>query len=383
MARPTKAPGYGSVRLRKDRRTSYWYARFTYRGKRETVKLTGPDGKKPITSQRVAERQAREIDEDLEQGRYLRVKNRNVTKSETFADLVDEFKKKKYPSTRRRGGYWGETTIAQNASTLNILVREFGEFGIGDIDVESIEAYIARMRDDGLALASRNRHLAILKLLFEKAREWGYVSYSVASEVKTEKGGEKKPRPYRPEELAVLLPALEARHRAIATVYLETGLRRSELMSLIWADVDLAGRTLIVRDSKNRDDREVPLSNAVHAILVERRREWEQESRRDQSVDPRLYGTLADIRQVLDRAMKRLNREDPSLFDPARRAWLNPIHSFRDTYGTRLRAQNVDLDTRAELMGHRDLKMTQAYGEAGSNAKRDAIERTFNREVGP
>ena len=375
MARPTKAPGYGSVRLRKDRRTGYWYARFTHRGKRESLKLTAPGGA-PITSQRNAEKQAEEIAELLENGQWSKVKNRAESRVRDFAGLVGEFREKGYPQTRRRGGFWAESTQRQNVSTLNVLVREFGELAIGDVDAEGIEAYLMRLRDGGLSKGTRNRHLAILKVLMAKAHEWGYVPSDPAREVRTERIGRKQPRPYREEELTLLLPELEDRHRHIATIYLETGLRRGELMKLLWSDVDLVERTVTVRETKNEDDRVVPLSDSAYEILENRKREWEEDRRRTDVVDPRAYGTLADIRQVLDRAMKKVS------FDADRRAWLRPIHSLRDTFITNLARHGIPLDRRMKLSGHRDPAMNLAYGEVEPAALRDAIALTFDRELG-
>ena len=96
--------------------------------------------------------------------------------------------------------------------------------------------------------------------------------------------------------------------------------------SPLWSDVDLQGRALTVRETKNEDDRMIPLSNAAHQIHVQRRNDWEIERRQALIVAPFVYGTLADIRQVMVRAMKRLN------FDSARLTWLRPIHSLRDTF---------------------------------------------------
>ena len=371
MARPTRAPGYGPVRLYKDKRTGYWWARFQYRGKREKLKVLGTGGV-PVTRKDVAEKHAREIAELLENGQYSKLKNRTEARHKTFADLVDEFIEKGYPKTRRLGGYWSESTRRQSQSTLNLLVKQFGELAIGDVDAEAIEAYLARMRDEGKSKGTRNKHLAIFKVLLAKAHEWGYTPANAAREVGTERVGRKQPRPYREEELALLLPSLEDRHRAIATVYLETGLRRGELMKLLWSDVDLEARTLTVRDPKNEDDRVIPLSSRSHEILVQRRREWESDRRRALTLDPKVYGALADIRQVLDRAMTRLS------FDPDRRAWLHPIHSLRDTFITRLARQGVPLDRRMKLAGHRDPNMNLAYGEVESESLREAIAQTFD-----
>ena len=375
MARPTRAPGYGPVRLYKDKRTGYWWARFQYRGEREKLKVVGAGGV-PVTRKDVAEKHAREIAELLENGQYSKLQNRTEARHKMFADLIDEFIEKGCPQTRRRGGYWSESTRRSCTPTLNKLIASFGEMAIGDVDAEAIEAYLARLRDDGLTKGTRNRHLAVLKVLHAKAYDWGYTPADPAREVSTERVGHKKPRPYRDEELDRLLPLLEDRHRTIAIVYIETGLRRGELVNLLWSDVDLETRTLAVREPKNEEDRVIPLSRQAYEILAQRRNEWERERLRDFVVEPRVYGTLADIRQVLDRAMKRLN------FDTDRRAWLRPIHSLRDTFGTRLARQGIPLDRRMKLMGHRDPKMTLAYGEVEPESLREAIAQTFDAKMG-
>jgi integrase len=50
-----------------------------------------------------------------------------------------------------------------------------------------------------------------------------------------------------------------------------TGLRRQEALGLTWDDVDLAGRTLVVRDPKNRRDHQLPLSDYLFDLLQRRR----------------------------------------------------------------------------------------------------------------
>lgn len=50
-----------------------------------------------------------------------------------------------------------------------------------------------------------------------------------------------------------------------------TGLRRSEGASLRWKDVDLAEKTLTVRDTKNHDDHVLPLSDYLFELLSRRR----------------------------------------------------------------------------------------------------------------
>jgi integrase len=50
-----------------------------------------------------------------------------------------------------------------------------------------------------------------------------------------------------------------------------TGLRRNEGLLLKWADVDLANKALTVRDTKNRSDHTLPLSDFLQELLKARR----------------------------------------------------------------------------------------------------------------
>lgn len=50
-----------------------------------------------------------------------------------------------------------------------------------------------------------------------------------------------------------------------------TGLRRNEGASLRWEDVDLTGRTLTVRDTKNHEDHTLPLSGFLFDLLSRRK----------------------------------------------------------------------------------------------------------------
>lgn len=52
---------------------------------------------------------------------------------------------------------------------------------------------------------------------------------------------------------------------------MNTGLRRRELLTLQWTDIDLTGRMLTVRDvvAKNGKQRYVPLNAEAHAVLTQ------------------------------------------------------------------------------------------------------------------
>ena len=128
-------------------------------------------------------------------------------------------------------------------------------------------------------------------------------------------------------------------------IALKTGMRAGEILSLTPADVDLTQRVAYLKDTKNGDDRAVPMARAA-ARLFEGWRGW--------SVD-------AAARDALFRKARKAAGLSGFTF-----------HDSRAEALTRL-ARRVDVLTLARISGHRDLKllMQTYYREtAGQIAQR-------------
>lgn len=72
------------------------------------------------------------------------------------------------------------------------------------------------------------------------------------------------------EEEVWLLSAADfssAALKSLVVVALGTAMRLGELLSLSWIDVDLDKRVALLRDTKNGDTRQIPLSTAVANAL--------------------------------------------------------------------------------------------------------------------
>ena len=75
----------------------------------------------------------------------------------------------------------------------------------------------------------------------------------------------------KPLQLRPWMDAVLGLDNGLARDYLQlvllTGLRRSEALGLQWEDVDLLGRTLTVRGTKNHRDHTLPMSDYLAALL--------------------------------------------------------------------------------------------------------------------
>ncbi|MDP9469164.1 MAG: tyrosine-type recombinase/integrase [Chloroflexota bacterium] len=131
----------------------------------------------------------------------------------------------------------------------------------GDVTGEDLNAYLADLGRRGLSGVSRARKLTAIREFFRFLRLAGVVDQSPVDGVDTPKR-EKRGRSYlTPEEYNRLLVAAGGHPRdfCILTLFLQTGIRISELCELRLDDIDLAASTLHVRVGKGMASRTIEL----------------------------------------------------------------------------------------------------------------------------
>ena len=128
----------------------------------------------------------------------------------------------------------------------------------------------------------------------------------------------------------------------VVLLAMNTGLRRGELLSLRWSDVDLEECMLTVRAerAKNGRQRHIPLNPEAQRVLTQ----WAGQRGRE--------GQLFDVESVKTAWGALL---DAACIKDFR------FHDLRHNFASKLVRASVDLNTVRELLGHADLKMTLRY----------------------
>ena len=137
--------------------------------------------------------------------------------------------------------------------------------------------HFEHLRDERLKqVASGTVHadFMLLKRVFKTAlRKWGYGLPSNPIE-QVQIPSPHKPRKRRllgDEKERLLTTAATQRNIYIAPIIefaIETGMRRSEMLNLRWVDVDLDSGFAFLFDTKNGDDRRVPLTKTASGVLL-------------------------------------------------------------------------------------------------------------------
>lgn len=162
-------------------------------------------------------------------------------------------------------------TVRHYQECLRSLAESFGSTPLSKLSAFTVEQHKQRRIHDG-ALVCVNRELAVLKSLFNRCKEWKlFEGENPVTSVKMRKEPRKRLRFLEPEEEDRLLAECAEPLRTLILVGTNCGLRlRSEALTLRWADVDVARRTLTVAAAyaKNGMSRKVLLNSVILAALT-------------------------------------------------------------------------------------------------------------------
>lgn len=209
-----------------------------------------------------------------------------------------------------------------------------------------------------------NRVLALISVMFGKAIEWEHLPESAANPAaRVQANGERsRDRWIKPAELPALMTAIRTEDnpyiRAAFLLYLLTGLRRSELLTLKWKHVDLDRREIYLPDTKANRPHTVPLSAPAADLLNSLPR---QDS--NPYVFPgRDHGHIYDLKRPWARIRGASGLEDVRL------------HDLRRTVGSWLAMSGASLPMIGKVLNHSNPSTTQIYARLSEDPARAVLD---------
>jgi site-specific recombinase XerD len=281
---------------------------------------------------------------------------------------------RKLPKPRSRPLLFSELTAAAlaytvgraghpaNQSRMSKLIEEFGNSVAEEITPEQVETWLANRKE--WSLATKNRFIALLKLVFRLAERAKKIKYNPARFVRQQKENNARIRWLSDREETALRAVIRRDypgHMPEFDVALYTGMRRSEQYGrrseqygMQWEAVDLQNRIITVPKSKHGEVRYVQMNSRVAVILS---------ALKDASFGMGSVFSLRSPRCWFDPAVKAARIKDFS--------W----HCLRHTFISRLVMAGVDLRTVQELAGHKSIAMTCRYAHLAPGHQQAAVEK--------
>lgn len=294
-----------------------------------------PDITKSFQSRQDAERWARAQESEMDKGQFVSI---DEAQRSTLGELIERYLVEVTP--KMKGAV--EDTIRLKA----IMRRSIAKLSMTNLSASRIAAY----RDERLNEVSAGtviRELAYLSAIINHARrEWGINVPNPVQMVRKPPSPQARSRVLTEVEIAKLLQALEPQGRRshwtkpAVQLALETAMRRGELLSLRWENIDLHARTAFLPDTKNGDSRTVPISTAAVQVL--------------EALPRHISGIVIPVKFFsLDAAFKRA----------CKRAGLDEIrfHDLRRTAITRMAEKLPNVIELAAVSGHKSLMILKQY----------------------
>ncbi|HZW12195.1 MAG TPA: site-specific integrase [Noviherbaspirillum sp.] len=282
-------------------------------------------------------------------------RNREDSAKTTLDDLLDRYLKEITPT--KRGADVESTKIGK------LKRYEISRLPVNLVGRDAIQKFMATAKREGWSDNNLRKYLMLLSSVFQVAvKRWGMHLENPVRKVEVPGNGKARERRLEAGEYERLLAELKrARNPYVASVFeiaVETASRRGELLKLRRKDIDLKSATAILRNTKNGDDRIIPLS--VRAVAIFK-----------QTVTsiggPVFPVTEVQLRQAFtaakQRARKKYEKECAQQGADPQSGYISDLrfHDLRHEATSRLFEKGLNLIEVASITGHKTLEMLKRY----------------------
>ena len=267
-------------------------------------------------------------------------------------------------------------TLARYEGAFTRVRAALGDRLLQDITTDDVQGYKADRMKDGMKPATINRELAFLRRVFNVALQRNKVGHTPFRHngvvvVKLLREDNQRERYLSDDEETRLRVACEASRYpwllSIVVTALHSWLRRIEMLSLRWRNVDLVQRQLIIRPTNHKNHRRlvIPINDHLHDALAAHRFDSSGAKKGPEALvfTNEIDEPIRSVRTAWENAV-------------ARAGLVNfHFHDLRHTFASRLIEEGVPLLHVSKLLGHSTILMTQRYSHASEDALHDAVRR--------
>lgn len=300
-----------------------------------------------------ARKKAKEIKAEVVLGADPQAERRRKRTIPTFAQFAHE---QYLPYTKPRKRSWKTDVSILN----NHLLPMFGEYPLDEISRPQISAFHTSVRATGLAPATCDLFLIVLRRMLNLAVEWEILSRNPASKIEMFNVDNRKERYLTDAEMKRLLQILKTdNNRPVCLVILfllSTGARVQEALKACWEYIDLDKRVWRIPsiNSKSKRPRVVPLNDMALNVLNACKKMNPDTAH--VFISGHTGKPLTNIRMIWYRLREAAGLDDFR------------IHDCRHNFASTLVNSGRSLYEVQQILGHHDPKVTMRYSHLSTDA---------------
>jgi integrase len=269
------------------------------------------------------------------------------------------------------------------------IVAGLGDIWLQKLTPQQVQSFLTKKLDEGLSPKYVREMLGVLRLALKNAVQWGYISRNVCDLVTRPRVPKHNIAPLTLEQAQRFRQHLQGhRFEVLITMAVVTGMRRGELLSLRWSDIDFQRGILQVLHTVDRFtgygyvEGEPKSAAGVRSI--------------------RLPAFLMEmlkqhrVQQVAQKSQAKTWQERDLVFPNSRGGYLHPnhlgeafrelleeaglpsirFHDLRHSAATILLSMGVNIKVIQEMLGHSDISITlRVYGHLLPSMQQEAVDR--------
>lgn len=353
--------------------------------KRKRRSKTFPQG----TTLKEVKRFVREVEDQKDKGIFIDASKKTLSEFateyfETYGDFIS-------PTTL-------ENYKQMFYTKKNGIQKYLGHMKLEKIETADIQAYVKVLINDGRSPKTIKNRIMFLHTMLEKAMRLNYIrrGYNPAEGCEMPKVVQKKVEAYTEDEVRQLLTAVNLQgnmnEKLIINILVGSGMRKGELCSLKFDSFDFDEGTVTIdssrvkalghtyiKDTKTESSmRTIPLPKSVLQLVKQANIEYKKRKMK--------YGS-----DFIDSGYLLVNqRGEPISPDGAYNIYKRfvkkqpelrylPMHKIRHTFASIAIANNADIKTVQELLGHASANITlNVYSHAYNSKKKEYAEELDN-----
>ena len=292
-----------------------------------------PTQTKTFTKEADARRWATIIESEMERGVFV---SRTEAEATLVKDVLQRFAAEVLPTKRSE---------QSDKSRIKTLVEAFGDYRLASLN----STQIARFRDQRLKVVGPQSVIHEINLLNRVLKtatmDWGIALPGGLPTAQVRKPVKPRGRDRRvtEEEITKILEITGSDElRTIVILAIETGMRRSELASLSWEEIDFKKQTAHLPKTKTDVPRTVPLSKAAIKAL--------------KAINTKPNGRVFDLQAAsMSQAFERACEPHRANIVGVR------FHDLRHEATSRLFEKGLNVMEVAAITGHKTLDMLKRY----------------------
>lgn len=301
-----------------------------------------------------ARKRARELKAEIQLGADPRGELKASKAVPTLTEFFDDAYTR-YAKPRKR-------SFVRDEQLFRLRIKPaFGHRRLNEINRREVQNFHADLLEEGLAPASADHHIKLIRQMLNRAVEWEVIPTNPVARIKLINADNRIEVKLDGEDLARLLKVLDTDENRtvcnVALLLLATGARLNEALSATYAQIDRQNRVwkIPASVSKSKRVRSVPLTDAAMDVLdrLETKEGY-------LFVSPKTKEKIGHVHKVWDRL--RTEAGLPTL----------RIHDLRHSFASMLVNSGHSLYAVQQLLGHSTHSVTERYAHLSSRSLMDA-----------